>query len=615
MKKDRETVSERKRKKYREDSFSGRFRRGLSYLKDYRFSRILVRYFLLLFVCLVLPATGLSFWYGRQLRENTRQEILRRNEASLVQAYDNVNSVILSVKNMASSLSRNSNVQYLATRASVNDDTTGTLDSLIEMLALIRNANDYIDSIYLYFAEPQEVVSELGVSGYGEFQDKEVLDAFSSDMPERIELLPRIKNNHYPYLLSILYPVSLGRGNNAGLVAINIDVEKLGDYIGSGRYRNTDYGPRLLIFDDDMETLVYSDEYRLLQEETELDELRSLTGREETFSGVCTLWDISYVVSEIRSEDDGLRYLYLSTMERFAEQNRAADSRMRNIAVLISVVCLLLASLLAVWVYRPIRKTIHLLADMSMLTEWDRKEHMDEIEAIQRSILSAKKERDDLNEQVSERLVSLHNAQICALQTQIDPHFLFNTLEVIGNTAALLFNGDNRVTEMIYTLGKMMRISLATENYLVPLEEELEHVKLYVKLVEFRYHGRVSLYQEIPEELNRERIVKLTLQPLIENAIQHGLAHKRSDGRIWLRGEKKGEDIYLYVTDNGMGISDEDLEKLTEQLDESSITRSRHIGMRNVDQRLKLIFGEEYGLSVSRSEEGGIRVTIHFRTV
>ena len=119
----------------------------------------------------------------------------------------------------------------------------------------------------------------------------------------------------------------------------------------------------------------------------------------------------------------------------------------------------------------------------------------------------------------------------------------------------------------------------------------------------------------MPEEWNRERIVKLNMKTRSENAMQNGLEHKRSDGRIGLRGEKKGEDIYLYVTDNGMGISDEDLEKLTEQLDESSITRSRHIGMRNVDQRLKLIFGEEYGLSVSRSEEGGIRVTIHFRTV
>lgn len=79
---------------------------------------------------------------------------------------------------------------------------------------------------------------------------------------------------------------------------------------------------------------------------------------------------------------------------------------------------------------------------------------MDEIEAIQRSIVQAKKQRDDMDEEIQERMVSLHNAQICALQTQINPHFLFNTLESIGNASALLMGGENQVTDMIYTLSK-----------------------------------------------------------------------------------------------------------------------------------------------------------------
>lgn len=587
-----------------------------AYLKDYRFSSILLKYFLLLFVCLVLPVVGLSTWYGRQIRENTHQEILKRNEASLQQAYGNVNSVILSIKNMAYSLSVNTNVQYLASRPAVSGDTTGNLGSLIDMLSVVGTANDFIDSTYLYFLNSGEVVSGIGLSSYEEFKDKEAFDAFSRDMPARTVMVSRIKNHQYPYLLTILYPIRLNRNSSgSGVVAVNIDVEKLGDYIGSGQYRNKDYAPRLLIFDEKMEFLVYSDEYRLLQEGEELDALKELGDWEGTFSRVCSLWDGKYVVSGIQSQEDGLRYLYLTTMQEFDEQNREADRQLRRITVLMSVICLILASLLAVWVYRPIQRTIRVLSDMSMLTEWDKKEHVDEIEAIQRSILTVKKEKDDLNEQIQERIVSLHNAQICALQTQINPHFLFNTLEAIGNAAALLMNGDNQVTEMIYTLGKMMRISLSNENYLVCLEEELEHVRQYVKLVEFRFHGRVALHQEIPESMWKERIVKLTLQPLIENAIQHGLAHKRSGGNIWLRGEHKGQDNYLYVIDNGQGISDEELRRLSRQLEDSAITGSRHIGMRNVDQRLKLVFGEGYGLSLSQAGEGGLCVTVHFKTI
>lgn len=585
------------------------------YLRDYRFSSILLKYFLLLFICLVLPVTVLNMWYGRQQQERLYQEFIKRNEASLCQAYGNVYSVILSTKNLTYSLSVNRNVKYLASRPSVSRDFTENLESLTDMLSVIKNANAYIDSIYVYFANSNEVVTDLGVSGYEEFRDKDALAPFSRDMPRRNALLPRIKRNRYPYLLTVLYPVSISKDSNVGLVAVNLDVEKMGDYIGSGKYRNTDQAPRLLIFDHSMETLVYSDEYRLFRDQEELEQLKALGEWEGSFSQVCTLWGNRYVVSGLESGEDVLRYLYLATMQEFEEQNREADTRLRQVMGLTGAISLILAFCLAVWVYRPVKRTLHVLSEVSMLTEWDRKEHVDEIEAIQRSILSAKKENDDLNAQIQERIISLHNAQICALQTQINPHFLFNTLEAIGNASALLMEGENEITEMTYTLGQLMRISLSNENYLVPLGEELEHVKLYVKLVEFRFHGRLCLHQEIPEALKGERILKLTLQPLIENSIQHGLAGKRSGGNIWLRGEKRGRDNYIYVVDNGDGITEEVLQRLRAHLQNSAITGSRHIGMRNVDQRLKLVFGEEYGLFVSASEEGGLCVTVRFRTL
>ncbi len=248
------------------------------------------------------------------------------------------------------------------------------------------------------------------------------------------------------------------------MVVLNVDVEKLGDYIDRGRYRNTEDAPMLLIFDKDMQTMVYSDEYRLLRGENDMQELQTLVlAQGDTFTTTGDLWGKGYVISGMISSDDNLRYLYLSTTQAFDDQCRDADQRLLLSVAVICLICLMLASLLAAWVYRPIRKTVKLLSDMSMLTEWDRKEHMDEIEAIQRSIVQAKKQRDDMDEEIQERMVSLHNAQICALQTQINPHFLFNTLESIGNASALLMGGENQVTDMIYTLSKMMRLSLSNE--------------------------------------------------------------------------------------------------------------------------------------------------------
>ena len=109
----------------------------ISYLKDYRFSSILIKYFLLLFICLVIPVISLSLWYANQMQDNLEQEVLKRNEASLEQAYDNVNSVILSMKDMAYSISRYEGIQYLNTRSSVQSDTTGNLETVKNLLSLV----------------------------------------------------------------------------------------------------------------------------------------------------------------------------------------------------------------------------------------------------------------------------------------------------------------------------------------------------------------------------------------------------------------------------------------------------------------------------------------------
>lgn len=586
----------------------------ISYLKDYRFSSILVKYFLLLLICLVLPVAALSVWYGNQMRKNLEEEMIKRNEASLEQVYENVNSIIMSAKNLAYSLSASEDVRYFGTRNTVNFAVSENTDSLMSMLEMARNASDYIDSICIYFAKSNSFISNQGVFGFAEYTDKECLDCYSENMLNRTVFWARKKHNKYPYLLSILQPIGEGKNSNLGAVIINIDVEKLGGFIGSGRYRNKDYSSTLLIYDASMENLIYSDEYRLLNEEEDF-EVGIAPEWEGEFSKVLEIDDQNYIVSGLESEQNGFRYLYLTSMHSFELQNQATNRMLRNVLILIVGVCLILASLLAIWVYNPIQQTMRVLKDVSMLTEWDKKEQVDEMERIQRSILSAKQEKDNLNEQIQERIISLHNAQICALQTQINPHFLYNTLESIGNAAALLVKGDNKVTEMIYALALLMRISLASENYLVPLEEELKHVELYVKLVDFRFRGRIRMHMEIPKELKQEKIVKLTLQPLIENAIEHGLARKRSQGDIWVKAEKIGNQNYIHVIDNGDGISEEKLVALQELLQESAIGSGRHIGLRNVNQRLKLVFGEEFGLTVRRAEEGGLCVTVCYKVV
>ena len=142
-------------------------------------------------------------------------------------------------------------------------------------------------------------------------------------------------------------------------------------------------------------------------------------------------------------------------------------------------------------------------------------------------MLDTQSKNESLKQEVEERMASLHNAQILALQSQINPHFMFNTLEAIGDTMVLLLGRENEATDMIQNLAILLRISLSTDTYIVPLRDELEHVKLYMQLMEFRYQGDIHYSIEVPDAMLSLSVVKLTLQPLIENAIQHGLRPKQ----------------------------------------------------------------------------------------
>jgi len=582
------------------------------YFKDHRFNSILIKYFLLLFICLLLPMIALGMWYGNRMKETMQIEMQKKNDILLARAYDNVNSVISSVKKLSYSLSTNQDIKDLIIVDSIKYDTTDSFNNISSTLGVIKQAYEYIDSIWIYFKKSDKVLSELGALSRKEYSDKEGMAIPFMDIPDRITFQATKKYGSYPYLLTIYCPIYSADHSDLGMTIINIDVEELGKYIGSGQYLNKDDNPLLIILDEKRESLIYSDEYLLLREGADkFKVLEKYIDDDNKISQECTLWEESYMVSGIQSsESDHFWYIYLSPLKQFKEQNQEMNRLFGNIIILIIIICIILAGVLSVWVYRPIQRTMHILKDVSLLTEWDKKTNIDEIEVIQRSILSAKEKQDYLNERIQERIVSLHNAQICALQTQINPHFLYNTLESIGNAAAIFMNGENVVTNMVCTLGHLMRISLKGERYLVPIEEELEHVQLYVKLVDFRFSGRICMHIDIPKELYKEKIVKLTLQPLIENAIEHGLRRKREGGDIWIKGNMTEDRVVLRIIDNGEGISDEQFEKLTNELAISSINDSRHIGLRNVNQRLQLVFGEECGLSIQRTETGGICVVV-----
>lgn len=218
--------------------------------------------------------------------------------------------------------------------------------------------------------------------------------------------------------------------------------------------------------------------------------------------------------------------------------------------------------------------------------------------------------------------VSKKQAEYLALQNQINPHFLYNTLEGIRSEALLA--GLDSVAEMTEALGTFFRYTISQVEHLVTLEDELANVENYYYIQQFRFGDKLTLsieYEHDDEQSELDilqyRLPKLTLQPIVENSIYHGIERKIGKGSLILRIGVSDERLRIRVSDNGMGMKEETLKLLNEKLRRLTLDdvepageRRGGIALVNVNNRIKLLFGEEYGITFYSREGVGTDVLI-----
>ncbi|WP_054955513.1 sensor histidine kinase [Paenibacillus dakarensis] len=199
-------------------------------------------------------------------------------------------------------------------------------------------------------------------------------------------------------------------------------------------------------------------------------------------------------------------------------------------------------------------------------------------------------------------------AELAAFQSQINPHFLYNTLEAIRMRAHHKKADD--VGEMIYLLSSIFRYSVKTDT-IVTLANEIEYCTLYLDLFRIRYMNNFSYEIDVEPELMNYEVLKLSIQPIIENYIVHGLRMSHSDNRIQIQAKQYGGDLYITVRDNGSGISSDKLELIRRRLNgEHNTTANSSIGLSNTHERIKICFGSEYGLHIDHERTHGAIITM-----
>ena len=233
-----------------------------------------------------------------------------------------------------------------------------------------------------------------------------------------------------------------------------------------------------------------------------------------------------------------------------------------------------------------------------------------EIQHLARSIKAMVNKMNILMDNVMREQESKRKSELNALQAQINPHFLYNTLDsivwMIENE-----NYEGAIT-MVTALARFFRISLSKGKNIITVRDELEHAKNYLTIQNIRYKHKFTYEIEAEEEVLELSSIKLIVQPLIENAIYHGMEYMDGDGDITIKAYVKNEDLYIDIIDNGLGMPEEVADNLLSSDNiKSKNKKGSGIGVKNVHERIKLYFGESYGLEIYSEPDEGTTIRIH----
>ena len=232
-----------------------------------------------------------------------------------------------------------------------------------------------------------------------------------------------------------------------------------------------------------------------------------------------------------------------------------------------------------------------------------------EIERLGHSIRSMVSTMRHLMDDIIEQEAQKRRSELDVLQSQINPHFLYNTLDSV-----VWMTENGRTDEailMVTSLARFFRISLSRGSNIIPIADELEHARHYLTIQKMRYKNKFSAVSAAEDGVEGLYTIKLIVQPILENAIYHGMAYADGDGEITVRARRDGEDVVIEVADNGPGMPEEMVERLLDQSYAAAPgTKGSGIGLRNVHQRIRLTFGEEYGLAIHSEPDAGTTVCI-----
>ena len=322
-----------------------------------------------------------------------------------------------------------------------------------------------------------------------------------------------------------------------------------------------------------------------------------------------------YILTEL-IQDDIQYYIYYQTryMDKVTD---TLQDQIRRFMVVCSVLIGVLIIVVAVSAVMIVSGIIQPISQLNQATEKiaqgdfnarAQADSEDEVAELAVSVNKMAGSMQSLIDKVKEAERKMRKADLRLLQEQIQPHFLYNTLDTI--VWLIESNEPDEAVTMVVTLSDFFREILSKGKEFISIKEEEKHISSYLQIQEMRYRDILEYDIQLDQVIYKYQILKLTLQPVVENALYHGIKYKRAKGCIHIHGEKEGDIIRLTVRDDGVGMDEEELEQLRQQIEKPCQETEKGFGLANVNERIHMYFGPEYGMKIQSQKGKGTTVEI-----
>lgn len=583
----------------------------------FRMNSIFFRDLLIVLLIVLIPMSGLCVALHYRNERLYNQEIAGLAQSYATKTTDVLDSIFLQAKRLGAQLTNDINTRVFFQSGKAFVVTEEWTNKTVYLLRQYTLVFDHIDSIYLYAESGDRVLTSLGGPvPAASFQDHQWLDDYFARKLEGADAWFESRrtdmiSGRYGKLLTLYWPAKYMAHDVTGLVIINLNMDGLSKSLGY----NTRPDPAHSLYIVGGDNAIYysnvSGQESGQMTDTPLYHPEAM--EKGDFLEHVTIDGQHYILSGIDSGAVDMRYLVYTPLETYAQSNQRVVSFTLTVFALAMLVSIIIAALIALRSYTQMHNILRKLTEAGNLNEdhLAQKRRKNELELIKESIASIVSRNRLLEENLANNLILLNRAQTIALQWQMNPHFLHNTLETIRMMVMMeQRNPQSPAANMILKLSQLFRASMQSGEYLTTIGEEIRYCQIYIEILQPRYTSQIDFIWSIPEALHPCRTVKLSLQPILENAIYHGIKPQKGAGEIRISGRRDGNDVVLSVTDNGIGMDAEKMAEVNHGMQSLYKMNDTHVGMSNTNRRIKLIFGQEYGVWVEPATPCGTCVSI-----